>query len=537
MEKEKKVIIIALVAMLVIVIGASYAFFTAGISSEDSTTIKADAGIMKITYDGGANIALSGIYPRNDAWATKVITVTGNNTADTQMHYKLKLVVDSNTFLNSDPLQYELVSTNTSNNGKIISAIAKTNLIDTTIELGEGAFNKANNARHTYQLKIYYPNKRTSQNSNQGKEFMAHVEIESVKPESTGSSENTWENPMDGTLLASIKHLNGVETPKYTPGVNASRSDEAILASTEDDYGTSYYFRGNVQNNYVQFANKCWRIVRILGDSNIKLTLYSDNNNLRENPCSDSNTISAPLDPLDPAFEDTEYDIKYGAFAQAGGTEGYISTKFNEKYDDNAYVGFKYGTAGSSDYDSTHENVNTSSISSQLMSWYDLYDYEDKIVETEWCADKSVASTSFDPWGRSPNGLGYAKNNTYYAAMERLISSNKTSGGTGPSLKCSGNYSKIKSRVGLLTADEIAFAGYAYSNNSSSAVYLDDNATGASWWTMTPASHISYMSSVFISDLSSLSVNQYAAIRPSISLASDVLSTGTGTFDDPYIIK
>ena len=44
---------------------------------------------------------------------------------------------------------------------------------------------------------------------------------------------------------------------------------EAELASTEDDYGTSYYFRGAVTNNYVEFANKCWRIVRVSGDGSV----------------------------------------------------------------------------------------------------------------------------------------------------------------------------------------------------------------------------------------------------------------------------
>lgn len=181
MNNEKKTIIIAIVAILIIAIGASYAFFTAGISSEDTTTIRTDAGIMKVNYEGGASINLSGIYPRDEVWATKNITVTGNNTTDAKMYYKLTLIVDSNTFLTSDPLQYELTSTNTSSNGEIIPTISKTNLIGTTIELGNGYFNKSNNARHTYQLKIYYPKTTKDQNANQGKAFSAHVEIASVK--------------------------------------------------------------------------------------------------------------------------------------------------------------------------------------------------------------------------------------------------------------------------------------------------------------------------------------------------------------------
>lgn len=182
-KKQKQVMIYAMLLCIVLAVGASYAFFTAGITSETTTTVRADAGTMKITYAGGNNINLSGIYPRDEVWATKTITVTGNNKTEADMYYKLTLVVVSNTFSTSDPLQYELTSTNTSTNGNIIPAISKTNITGSSIELGSGNFIKANNAKHTYQLKIYYPKKTTSQNSNQGATFNAHVEIASVKAE------------------------------------------------------------------------------------------------------------------------------------------------------------------------------------------------------------------------------------------------------------------------------------------------------------------------------------------------------------------
>ena len=124
MDKQlKKIYLYIGIFVAIIFIGATYAFFTAGMSSETSTTVRADAGTMKITYSGGANINLAGIYPKDDVWATKTITVTGNNTTDAEMYYKLTLVVDSNTFKTDDPLQYELVSTNTSTNGEVIPTI------------------------------------------------------------------------------------------------------------------------------------------------------------------------------------------------------------------------------------------------------------------------------------------------------------------------------------------------------------------------------------------------------------------------------
>ena len=305
-KKQKRVIIYLMIISLICVVGVSYAFFTAGMSSETSTTVRADAGTMKITYDGGANINLAGIYPKDDVWATKTITVTGNNTTDAEMYYKLTLVVDSNTFKTDDQLQYELVSTNTSTNGEIIPNITKTDITGTSIELGSGHFVKANNAKHTYLLKIYYPKKATSQNANQGAAFSAHVEITSAKA------------PTVSTLAQTILAKNEVKAPITTPGAAVSTADEALLASAEDDNGTSYYFRGAVKNNYVEFANKCWRIVRVGGDGSVKLILHNDNPTGAANPCDAANNSAS------------------AAFARYSGTT--YKSAFNANYNDNAYV-------------------------------------------------------------------------------------------------------------------------------------------------------------------------------------------------------
>ena len=511
-KKQKRVMIYVMIISLICVVGVSYAFFTAGMSSETSTTVRADAGTMKITYDGGKEINLSGIYPKDDVWATKTITVTGNNTTDAEMYYKLTLVVDSNTFKTDDPLQYELVSTNTSTNGEIIPNISKTDITGTSIELGSGHFVKANNAKHTYLLKIYYPKKATSQNANQGAAFSAHVEITSAKAPTT--------------LAKAILAKNEVKAPITTPGAAISTASEALLASTEDDYGTSYYFRGAVTNNYVEFANKCWRIVRVGGDGSVKLILHNDNTAGSANPCDSANNSTS------------------AAFARFSGTT--YKSAFNTNYNDNAYVGFKYGTAGASDYASTHANTNKSTILTNLETWYtnNLKTYADAIADTEWCNDKTnVTDTTYDPWSWTPNGLGYAKNVTYYGATQRLVSTSGSAGGTGPSLKCNGELSKINSKVGLITADELAYAGYAYAQNNTTT-YLQENATDTWWWSLSPDGFNGSYSYAYAGVWcvggggggfnSSCDVLDANAVRPSISLKPSTNVTGNGTSDKPY---
>ena len=512
-KKQKRVMIYVMIISLICVVGVSYAFFTAGMSSETSTTVRADAGTMKITYSGGANIDLAGIYPKDDVWATKTITVTGNNTTDAEMYYKLTLVVDSNTFKTDDPLQYELVSTNDSTNGEIIQSISKTDITGTSIELGSGKFAKANNAKHTYLLKIYYPKKATSQNANQGAAFSAHVEITSAKA------------PTANTLAKAILAKNEVKVPITTPGAAVSTASEALLASAEDDYGTSYYFRGAVTNNYVQFANKCWRIVRVGGDGSVKLILHNDNTAGTANPCDSANNSTS------------------AAFARFSGTT--YKSAFNSSYNDNAYVGFKYGTPGSSTYEATHANTNNSTILTNLETWYtnNLKDYADAIADTEWCNDKTnVTDTTFNPYGYSNvTGLGYGTNVTYYGATQRLVGTSGSAGGTGPSLKCNGELSKINSKVGLITADELAYAGYAYAQNNTTT-YLQENATDTYWWSLSPYffdGSRAYVWLVFGSfgRFGNDRVDGAGGVRPSISLKSTTNVTGEGTSSSPFIIN
>ena len=515
-KKQKRVMIYVMIISLICVVGVSYAFFTAGMSSETSTTVRADAGTMKITYDGGNDINLAGIYPKDDVWATKTITVTGNNTTDAEMYYKLTLVVDSNTFKTDDPLQYELVSTNASTNGEIIPNISKTDITGTSIELGSGHFAKANNAKHTYLLKIYYPKKATSQNANQGAAFSAHVEITSAKA------------PTVSNLAETILANNEVKAPITTPGAAVSTASEALLASTEDDYGTSYYFRGAVTNNYVEFANKCWRIVRVGGDGSVKLILHNDNTAGVANPCDSANNSAS------------------AAFARYSETT--YTSAFNTNYNDNAYVGFKYGTVGASDYATTHANTNNSTILTNLEAWYNnnLKTYESVIDDNVWCNDKTnVTDETYDPWNYTPNGLGYANNVTFYGATQRLESSSGSAGGTGPSLKCNGKLSKITSKIGLITADELAFAGYAAGTTAgtgNTTTYLQENATDTYWWSLSPGNFYGNSARVWIVGGSSgvfghRSVGNTSAVRPSISLKSTTNVTGNGTSSSPFVVK
>ena len=58
-------------------------------------------------------------------------------------------------------------------------------------------------------------------------------------------------------------------------GVRTEFDDSATTAEgvfeMEDDYGTSFYYRGAVTNNYVKFAEFYWRIIRVNGDGSLRI--------------------------------------------------------------------------------------------------------------------------------------------------------------------------------------------------------------------------------------------------------------------------
>ena len=199
----------------------------------------------------------------------------------------------------------------------------------------------------------------------------------------------------------------------------------------------------------------------------------------------------------------------------------------------------------------THANINKSDILTNLETWYanSLNSYDSKIADTVWCADKSVTTEKayyLSGATVSLDRLGYGTNETYYGSYERLRnkSTYAYSGGTGPSLKCSNALSKITGKIGLISADESVFAGYAAYDTNNLSVYLQENATAEYWWTLTPGYYQGNNFIMwFINGEYGMLWRDYGgttkmSMRPTISLKATVNNSGgSGTSEDPYIIE
>ena len=531
-KKRKLSIYYGLLVTVICIIGVSFAWFRLYLSQTENNTLASRTCFNTTLTEDTSKISLTDAFPITDEDGLKQTPFTFKIKNNCNSYVKVYITIDS-TYRESTSTSYlkdNYMKVNISPKGTTTSkSVILGSQTLTDLENNKKGYIivstglKANEEK-SYDLRIWIDSSVTTEQG-LNKTWSGKIVVVSNATEEPAPAPNGWYEAGSGTLLASLRDSNTLKTPITTPGAAVSTADEALLASAEDNNGTSYYFRGAVKNNYVQFANKCWRIVRVGGDGSVKLILHNDNTTGAANPCDAANNSAS------------------AAFARYSG-ETYKSA-FNTNYNDNAYVGFKYGTVGASDYAPTHANTNKSTILTNLEAWYgknNLKNYEKVIADTVWCNDKTnVTDTSYDPWSITPNGLGYAKNVTYYGATQRLVSKSDSAGGTGPSLKCTGELSKINSKVGLITADELALAGYAY-NISNTTTYLQENATDTYWWSLSPIDFIGGRASVWIvrgsnGYFGSNSVGSTNGVRPLISLKSTTNVTGEGTSSAPYIIS
>jgi len=518
-EKKKRTILYGLLVTVLVLIGVTYAYYRITKTQTNSNVIGTRTCLDTTLTEETSEIVLSDAFPISDEDGLKQspFTFTLTNNCDSYVKVTIALVSEYRTSTSTAYLKDNYVKTNLSTKGTNDGS----SVILSTLSLGEVDINTEG-----------YVLKTTGLKNKEAKSFDLRLWLDSETTNEQGLNK-TWKGKIVVSVVAAeyvptlseaILAKNEVKAPITTPGAAISTASEALLASTEDDYGTSYYFRGAVKNNYMEFANKCWRIVRVGGDGSVKLILHNDNNAGVANPCDAANNSTS------------------AAFARYSGTT--YKSAFNSSYNDNAYVGFKYGTIGSSTYEATHANTNKSTILTNLEAWYNnnLKTYESVIDDNVWCNDKTNVDKTYDPWNWGDvTGLGYGTNKTYYGATQRLVSKSNSAGGTGPSLKCNGDLSKITSKVGLITADELALAGYAYAKNNTTT-YLQENATDTYWWSLSPnifnGSHaIVWLVLGSSGNFNGYGVNNALGVRPSISLKSTTNATGNGTSDSPFIIS
>ncbi len=287
--------------------------------------------------------------------------------------------------------------------------------------------------------------------------------------------------------------------------LETDKSDKGLYQAA-DDYGTTYYYRGNVKNNIVQFAGFYWQIVRINGDGSIRLM----------------------------------YD---GTVKNAtGGDQTIGNSQFNSKHNNPAYVGYMYGNPDGTTFDKVHNNTNNSIIKTAVDNWY-----KTNIVDKGFSSNVSNAvGFCGDRTLRSGDGVSTTQN-SYFSSYKRL--ENNTPQFTCPepfrdlytTADSSIGNKALTYPVGLITYDELVYAGMDNRHtNKSSWAYSTQH-----YWTMSPSSFdatLGYAIEWFLNSAGSLTpwwgVGSHLGARPVINLKSDTLITGgIGTSSDPFVVN
>ena len=476
------------------------------------------------------------------------------------------------------------------------------------MSLYTGNLNQQGDTTINYRLRIWVDENYNPQNDNGGLTYKVKVSVYGQTSDTVAKAEDKYcqENgftTLSDCMLVMNNHeastdlaktaIKAKGTPDFTK-IAPNDTETDGLYMTEDDEGESYYYRGAVKNNYVSFAGFIWRIIRRNGDGSVRM-IYSGKSTSDTGDSVAIGNSQFNSKYWDPTYVGYKYNEDF-SLHESNGITGYDwftnTTKYNfgtgytfdqstkkftltgnikeltwndnhdEIVNNNLYsclntscnvvykvTGYKDTTTmvvqpisySSNSLLSAQTNKTDSPIKTKLDNWYktNMTSYTSKLADETFCSDRSIAS-----------GSGYLTTpTTTYGAFARLQDSKR------PSLKCSKNNDKFKMSnesakldypVGLILADEVAFAGgRAYYNGEyspNSNYYLYD---GMYFWTFSPSYFEPHHSKVHVwrvmpsgSLMPWYDVTDSIGVRPVINLKANTLITkGDGSSLNPFVIS
>ena len=555
-------IFIGVLLVVTIIIGISYAYFF-NIEIKNNNTISGNINTKYYTFESSGNSTLSLTINQSDLDMANAsndyssfvsgnggnINVSLNTNGLKKVYCSYDLVyIPSTAYTPSSGATNaglkEFTLSGTSDKGNSFSEIDVSGSSAVTLISGI-KISTDTNILEKWSFTAKYYNLDVIQDNVVGKTFKGNIKVAN-----TNCSFNEQILGGDYVLLKSTGASSVAEAksqieskPKPDFSTVTTASDKGMY-SAQDDLGTSYYFRGAVDNNWVKYGkytkdmyncnngtisttdtgNSCtkiassgddmyWRIIRINGDGSIRM-IYSG---------------------VTPPTESTKVikttDTSLG------------NSPFNKDFISAEYVGYMY-TVGEQ-----HGTSKSSDIKTHLEDWYanytDLNKAGTKIIDQIYCNDRT-ASTSDVAYSPTNYTTLTSWNSTgtlyYYGAYGRIFNDNN------PMLTCAvdsdrftvnkingkGN-SALTYPIGLITIDELEMAGNNWSESNTS-YYLH---TGAYYWAGSPCEFVNGTGAI------EFRVNAYGAlydglvhyvsgVRGVVSLSSDANLIGDGTWNNVY---
>ena len=295
-------------------VGISYAWWRLSFVQDKANT--AVSKCLKLELANQSNeINLTNMYPISDeeGRALTPFTFTLKNTCSMSAKYTLNLEMLEGTTLNSNYLAVLV-------NNKDIKLLSSYNTATTVVKgstesrtLDTGTLTP--NGSKDYSISLWMDKSVTLSDDAQNKIFKSKVVVDAV------ATETAMEK-----IIASVDTTGKCPTINSDGTVNVTKVEatDGYVCSATDTYGTSYYYRGNVTNNYVKFADKYWRIIRINGDGTVRV--------IYDGTSAHTNGESS-----------TDRQIGESAFNHYWKKNNIQEATNSYVYNDNAGVGYMYG--------------------------------------------------------------------------------------------------------------------------------------------------------------------------------------------------
>ena len=519
MNKKKIMIIVSsIILVLAALFTTTYSlFYKEDVAANPSNY---STGLLQIEATSLSDtISLDSALPMTDEEGieTTPYVFSIKNTGNIDYKFDVKLLSTSSNTINSQYIKLKIDNGNPVVLSSLTNSIIKSNVVV--------------KAKESINITLRVWLSKDTPNTEIGKTFNSQIVIDGQSIYTSTNNDPALDTLTNLGLSVDTEHTPDFTTVSGNSGIKKNNIGDTLatglgdgtngIYKSEDDLGNSYYFRGNVTNNYVYFAKNWWQIIRINGDGTIRM-IYTSNPN-------DSNANQ------------------------------YISrSSFNNNSNDNAYVGYMYGTAGASTYAVANSNTNNSTIKTLIDNWYktNIVDkgFSNYVADAIYCNDRSLVPTTdtnvntifSNTLGEDNTGLGYGSNTTAYGSFKRNYVEHT------PSLKCPNNNdkfttenignSKLTYPVALITTDEVSLAGGLTMDLETGNYVMNQDYylyNGNYYWTMTPWVFLggnAYVDSVFEAGLDFGSVSDAIAARAVISLNSNAISAGSGTMTDPFVV-
>ena len=393
---------------------------------------------------------------------------------------------------------------------------------------------------HTYTIIVEYKNLTdVDQSEDMGKAFKAKVNIYDGKTkflttEIMKNAKSTSSADYNKTLYIDPSLQNG--DSNSIPSKHLSWNTERVLSYSFDNDGTSFYYRGNVEDNYVTFANMCWRIVRIQGDGSIKLILED-----KDDVCKETTEANWEIGSGNPGYSVYEPGTFYasdGVTANDTQVWLYDYLNGNTDYENSMAVAFQ---EFQSDLNDTINEMYNKNINQTLQSG-------------GWC----LGDIGYDE--ETGKQLTDTEKRDYIVDAEYIIYDSFYRNGhfdeLNPTFKCNGTMldkfsdNTTPMYVGTLTFDEIIYSGAVleainpniYLINSYNKEQNENsnlNFMSLSYSYFESIDYIVYLRADGSFDLTELyQTNSSLSFRPSITLSKDTkIISGNGTSKKAYVVE